>query len=371
MKVLVTGGAGFIGSHTADMLVENGYKVRIVDNLVEQVHFYKKPKYLNKKAEFVKGDVSDLSSWKKWLKGADVVVHLASMAGLAQSMYEPRKYCGSNIIGTSGFYETLVKNPRLRKSVKKIIVASSKTIYGEGAYKCKEHGMVFPGLRTLEQLQKRDWELHCPHCSRTMEAAPIPEEKPPQCLSVYALTKYTTEKLALMYGSTFGIPTAAFRYFSVFGPRQSLSNPYTGVCSIFISRIRNRQQPVIFEDGNQVRDFIFVEDVARANLLAVKKQEFSGAYNVGSGIGQSINKVASTIGKVLGSKIKPYVTNDFRYGDTRNDLSDNTKIMRSLNFKPKYSFEQGIRKLVEWSKETEAIDTFEKAEMERKRLLGK
>lgn len=370
MKILITGGAGFIGSHTTDLLIDNGYDVRVVDNLLEQVHGSKKPSYINRKAEFVKGDASDKDSWKKWLQDVNVVIHLASMAGLAQSMHEPREYCNANIMGTANFYETLIKEPQLKKNIKKIIVASSKTLYGEGAYRCREHGLAFPELRTLEQLQKRDWELHCPDCGKKMPAAPIPEEKPAQCLSVYALTKYATEKLAMMYASTLSIPTVAFRYFSVFGPRQSLSNPYTGVCSIFISRIKNKKSQVIFEDGNQIRDFIFVEDVARANLLAVKKKDFSGIYNVGSGVGQSINKVASTISKVLGGDIKPTVTNEFRYGDTRNDLSDNKKIERDLNFKPKYTFDEGIKKLIEWSETEKAIDKFEQAEQERKKLLG-
>ncbi|MBI2546200.1 SDR family NAD(P)-dependent oxidoreductase [Candidatus Woesearchaeota archaeon] len=371
MKILVTGGAGFIGSHTVDLLIENGYQVRVVDNLLQQVHQGRKPAYLNKKAEFVQGDVSEFSGWKKWLQDVDVVIHLASMAGLAQSMYEPRAYCNSNVMGTANFYETLVKEPELRKQVKKIIVASSKTIYGEGAYKCREHGMQYPELRTLQQLQKKDWELHCPVCNGTMEAVAIPEEKPAQNLSVYALTKYTTEKLALMFGSTLDIPTIAFRYFSVFGPRQSLSNPYTGVCSIFLSRIKNKQEPVVFEDGNQFRDFIFVEDVAQANLLAVKKGNKTSAYNVGSGIGTTINEVAKVEAELLGITVKPQVTHDFRYGDTRNDLSDNAKVHKDLGFKPQHSFKQGIQKLIEWGETQEAVDNFEKAESERKKLLGK
>jgi len=371
MKVLVTGGAGFIGSHTVDLLIEKGYDVRIVDNLLEQVHHGKKPDYLNEKAEFIKADISELSLWKKFLENVDVIIHLASMAGIGQSMYEPASYCRSNIMGTANLYETLVKNQEIRKQIKKIVVASSKTIYGEGAYNCEEHGLIFPDLRPLEQLQKKDWELHCPKCGKVMEAAPIPENKPDQSTSVYAATKYATEKLALMYGNTLNIPTTAFRYFSVFGARQSLSNPYTGVCSIFISRIKNGQQPVIFEDGNQMRDFTYVEDIARANLLALEKAKETAVYNVGSGKGVSIKQVAETIGEVLGKKVEPKITNDFRYGDTRNDLSDNSKIEKELNFKLEYSFKEGIKKLVEWSETTEAIDKFDEAEKERKKLLNK
>ncbi len=370
MKILITGGAGFIGSHTVDLLINKGYKVRVVDNLVEQVHQGKKPSYLNKEAEFIRGDVANLRLWKKWLKDVDVIMHLASMTGIAQSMYEPAKYCNANILGTANFYEILVKNTDIRKKIKKIIVASSKTIYGEGAYKCKEHGMKFPELRTLEQLKRRDWELHC-DCGRVMQAVPIPENKPAQNLSVYALSKYATERLSLMFASAFNIPTIAFRYFSVFGPRQSLSNPYTGVCSIFLSRIKNKQQPVVFEDGNQIRDFIYVEDIARVNLLAVKNANKTEVYNVGTGLGVSIKQVAKTINEILGSNVKPMITNDFRYGDTRNDLSDNSKIERELGFRPRYSFKEGLKKLIEWGETEKAVDKFEKAELERKRLLGR
>ena len=371
MKILVTGGAGFIGSHTVDLLIEEGYDVRIVDNLLEQVHQSKIPSYLNKKAEFIKADVSELNLWEKFLEDVDVVIHLASMAGISQSMYEPASYCNSNIMGTANLYETLIKNPEIRKQIKKIIVASSKTIYGEGAYNCEEHGLIFPDLRPLEQLQKKDWELHCPKCGKIMKAVPIPENKPDQSRSVYAVTKYATEKLSLIYGDTLDIPTIAFRYFSVFGNRQSLSNPYTGVCSIFISRIKNGQQPVIFEDGNQIRDFTYVKDIARVNLLAVEKAEETAVYNVGSGKGVSIKQVAVTIGEVIGKNVEPKITNDFRYGDTRNDLSDNSKIERELHFKVEYSFKEGIKKLVDWSKTAEAVDKFEEAEKERKKLLNK
>ena len=213
MKVLVTGGAGFIGSHTVDLLVNEGYKVRIVDSLIEQVHKGKKPSYLNKDAEFILGDVSNGNNWKRWLDGVEIVIHLASMTGLGQSMYKPSDYCISNIDGTARLFESLIKNTKIRKNIKKIIVASSKTIYGEGAYKCSEHGMIFPPLRTIEQLNKKDFELHCPHCSKVMQTMPIPEEKPPNCLSAYAITKYATENLAMIYGRTLKISTVAFRYF--------------------------------------------------------------------------------------------------------------------------------------------------------------
>jgi dTDP-L-rhamnose 4-epimerase len=369
-RVLITGGAGFIGSHTADMLIENGYKVTILDSLVESVHRGKKPDYLNKKARFMLGDVSKKKPWEKCLKDTDIVMHLASLTGISQSMYTPDKYCTANINGTAMLYETLLMNKKAKSRIKKIIIASSKTIYGEGAYRCTSHGIKFPELRGLNQLKKKDWEFHCPECEKAMECAPIPESKPANLLSMYAMTKYSAERMAIMYEPALQIPTVAFRYFSVFGERQSLSNPYTGVCSIFLSRILNGNQPVIFEDGQQVRDFIHVQDVARANLLAVKKEEFSGVYNIGSGKGQSIKNVALMISKILGKKTEPKITEGFRYGDTRNDLSDNSKIEKCLGFKTKISFENGISRLIEWSSRTEAKDLFDRAEKERLRILG-
>lgn len=371
MRVLLTGGAGFIGSHTADLLIEQGHEVTIVDSLVEQVHHSTKPSYLNPKAEFFRDDIADVDTWKKHLKEKDVILHLASMAGLAQSMYEPYKYTLANVQGTASMYEALIKDTTVRKHIKKIILASSKTVYGEGAYECSTHGRVYPGLRPAGQLEKQDWEVRCPECAEQMRPTPIPEAKPPQCLSLYALTKYSSEQMAALYEETLKIPTVEFRYFSVFGPRQSLSNPYTGVCSIFLSRIKNGNPPVIFEDGNQMRDFIFVEDVARANALAVEKEEASGILNIGSGEGQTINNVACTIGEVLGKDVTPQCEGKFRYGDTRHDLSDNAAARRVLGFKPRHTFKEGIKRLVEWGEGEEAWDTFEQAEEERKRLLGR
>jgi dTDP-L-rhamnose 4-epimerase len=370
MKVLVTGGAGFIGSHTVDMLKENGYDVRIFDSLETQIHGNKKPSYLNSEAEFVQGDILNEKMLEKVLNGIDVVVHLAAMTGIGQSMYQPIRYLKTNTIGTATFYEVLMKNQKIRKNIKKIIVASSKVIYGEGAYHCKTHGLVYPSFRPVKQLERKDWELHCPVCDEHMQPVGITEEKPPQTVSTYALSKFDTEKLSLMFGNAFDIPTTVFRYFSVYGPRQSLSNPYTGVCSIFISRIKNNNPPTIFEDGNQIRDFIFVEDIARANLLAIEKSEKTDFYNVGTGVGTSINEVAGCLIQTLDFKIKPVYSEEFRIGDTRHDFASVDKIKKDLGFKPKWNFKNGLRELVKWSEEEKAIDKFIYAEKERKKFLG-
>jgi dTDP-L-rhamnose 4-epimerase len=372
MRVLITGGAGFIGSYTADLFVEKGYKVRVLDNLEQQVHEGKFPNYLNRKVEFVKGDITDLRTWEKSLEDVDFVVHLAAMVSVSQSMYQPVRFLSVNTLGTAKFYETLLKNKKIRKNVKKIVVASSKSIYGEGAYKCKTHGTVYPNLRPLKQLEKKDWEVHCPICNEYVKPVGITEEKPAQNLSVYALSKYDTERLALMFGDAFEIPTIAFRYFNVYGPRQSLSNPYTGVCAIFMSRIKNKNPPIIFEDGNQVRDFIYVEDVARANLAAIENDKFIvDTFNVGTGRPTSVREIAEELIKIYDAKIEPEITQKFRIGDNRHDFSDISKIKKTLGWEPKVKLKEGLEKLVEWAEKEEAKDRFIEAEAERIKFLGR
>jgi dTDP-L-rhamnose 4-epimerase len=372
MKVLVTGGAGFIGSYTTDLFVEKGYKVRILDNLEQQVHGEKLPDYINQKAEFIKGDISNPRTWEKALEGVDFVVHLAAMVSISQSMYQPSRFLNVNTLGTAKFYEALLTNEKFRNSIKRIVVASSKSIYGEGAYKCKEHGIVYPNLRPLEQLEKKDWEVHCPICKEYVKPVGITEEKPAQNLSVYALSKYDTERLALMFGNALGIPTIAFRYFNVYGPRQSLNNPYTGVCAIFMSRIKNNNPPIIFEDGNQVRDFVYVEDVAKANLAAIESNKFVvDAFNVGTGKPTSVREIAEELIKIYDAEVEPEVTEKFRVGDNRHDFSDISKIKKTFGWEPQVELKEGLEKLVEWAEKQEARDRFMEAEAERIKFLGR
>jgi dTDP-L-rhamnose 4-epimerase len=371
MKILVTGGAGFIGSHTVDLLIENGFDVRILDNLEGQVHQGKKPEYLNPKAEFILGDITNSHVLKKSLKGIDVIIHLAAITGIGQSMYEPSRYLSANIVGTAGLYDVLIGNPEIKRNIQKIIVASSKTVYGEGSYECKTHGVVYPELRSEEQMRNRDWEIRCPICKEQVRPVKIKEEKPAQNLSVYALSKFATEALSLMYGNILGIPTIVFRYFSGYGPRQSLNNPYTGVCSIFLCRMRNKKPPIIYEDGKQVRDFIFVKDIARANLLASKKAEKIGVYNIGTGVPTSMIEIAKMLKDILGINIKPIITQEYRIGDTRHDFANISKAERELGFKPKWKLKEGLEELVEWGETKEAIDMFERADAERKTLQQK
>jgi dTDP-L-rhamnose 4-epimerase len=370
MKILVTGGAGFIGSHIVDLLVENGYDVVILDNLEPQVHGNKKPDYLNPKAKLIVGDVTNENTWNSVLKDVDAIMHLASMVGIGQSMYQPVRYFTSNTIGTAKLYETLLNTPKLKKRIQKIVVASSMSTYGEGAYECKRCGVVYPGLRSKAQLEKKDWEIHCPKCGGYVKSIPTNEDKPAFNLSTYALSKYDQEKISLNYGFALNIPTAALRYFNVFGPRQSLNNPYTGVCAIFSSRIKNNNPPIIYEDGKQVRDFIYVEDVARATLMCLEKISGIEPFNVCSGTPTSILKIAEILIELHGSKVEPKVTEEFRVGDTRHIFGDGSKIKKKLGFEAKTPFKKGLEKLIEWSEKQQAVDKFEEAEKERLRYMG-
>lgn len=372
MKVLVTGGAGFIGSYTTDLLVGKGYEVRVLDNLEPQVHQSGMPDYLNDSIEFVSGDIQDKKMWKKALAGVDAVIHLAAMVGVGQSMYKPVKYLSVNTVGTGVMYETILENPAIKKQIQKIVVASSKSIYGEGAYNCKTHGILYPNHRTITQLEKKDWEVHCHICGEYVAPVGITEDKPAQNLSVYALSKYDAERIAIDFGTALDIPTIAFRYFNVYGPRQSLSNPYTGVIAIFLSRLKNGNPPVVYEDGNQVRDFIFIEDIAQANLLALEdKRDMVDVFNVGSGNPTSLNGILDILIELTGKEeISPEITQRFRVGDNRHDFSDISKIKKTFDFKQKCELKDGLEKLIEWAEKEKAVDKFKEAEEERIKYLG-
>jgi dTDP-L-rhamnose 4-epimerase len=276
-------------------------------------------------------------------------------------MYEIEKYVGANVMGTAKILNFLVNN---KNSVKKLIVASSMSIYGEGMYECDKCGLVYPEIRPDTQLKKREWEMKCPKCAKNAKPVPTNEEKPLRPTSVYAISKRDQEELCLSVGRTYGIPTVALRYFNVYGPRQSLSNPYTGVAAIFSSRIKNNNSPVIFEDGLQSRDFIYVDDVARANIFAMKERGTNyKALNVGTGKPVSIAGIATILAKLYNKKIEPKIANKFRSGDIRHCFADTGK-MKKLGFEPKTNFDDGMRKLVAWGIHAEAIDKVDNATKE-------
>jgi len=366
--ILVTGGAGFIGSHLVDALVAEGHTVDVVDNLEPQVH-KKRPEYLNPKATYHFEDIRKDGVLEPRMREAEVVVHLAAMVGVGQSMYQVTRYVDANVGGTAKLLQILADG---KHGVKKLLVASSMSIYGEGAYACEKDGPAAPGLREEKQLAAKDWEVHCPSCGRVLTPVLTPETKPLQTNSVYAVTKRDQEELGLAVGRAYGIPTVALRFFNVYGPRQSLDNPYTGVAAIFQSRIKNNQPPVVFEDGRQTRDFVSVHDIVRACVLAVEKKGADyEAVNVGTGRSVSILDVANVLLGLYRSKLTPAVERRFRAGDVRHCSADITRARRLLGYEPRVRFEDGMKELVEWGVKAEAKDTFAQAyaELKKKGLL--
>src|ERR1041384_3608569 len=344
------------------------YQVRVLDLLVPQVHGNGTAQYLNPKAEFIHGDVCDAGTVQRALDGVDAVFHEAAEVGVGQSMYEIDRYVRANDLGTGVLLQQVIA---AKDRIKKLVVASSMSIYGEGAYSCPKCGEVYPQLRPSEQLLARRWEVECPECGSALEPIGTKEEKPLFPTSVYAITKQDQEQFCLVVGRAYRIPTVALRYFNVYGPRQALSNPYTGVCAIFSARLLNNQPPVIFEDGGQTRDFVHVSDIVQANLLALEKSKANyEVFNVGTGRASSILHVAATMSKLLKFEKPPTIVNEFREGDIRHCFADITKISKALGYKPRVSFEDGMRELIGWIQTQTASDQVEKATNElRKRGL--
>ena len=356
-RALVTGGAGLIGSHVTDLLVREGWKVRVLDNLEPQTHRRGKPAWINEKAEFIEGDLRDRETMAAALDQIDIVFHQAAYGGY---MPEISKYVHVNSLGTAQMLE-LIREKDL--PIKKIVVASSQAVYSEGAGICPKHQLVFPGVRPVEQLRRGEWEVHCPICGATTKSAPTPENAPVGGETVYGLTKVDQEKLVLLWGKQVGVPTVALRYSCTYGPRQSIFNPYTGVIAIFCTRLLNNLPPVLYEDGEQTRDFSFVEDIARANLLAAESGKLDGlAVNVGSEKGVSIRKVAEIVSSTLKIDIQPEARGEFRPGEMRHLTSDTTKI-RSAGYKPQVELEEGIERYIDWIRSQSDIrDYFSEAE---------
>jgi dTDP-L-rhamnose 4-epimerase len=372
-RVLVTGGLGFIGSHVVDLLVEKGYEVKVFDNLEPQVHGEAKklPDYFNRRAELLVGDMRDKEAVAKAVLDVDAVIHLAAAVGVGQSMYQIEKYVAYNTYGTANLLDVIVNK---ENSVKKLIVASSMSVYGEGKYECASCGVVYPSLRKEEQLMKRDWEPKCPNCSASLKPLPTDEDKPLMPASIYAQTKKHQEEMCLLIGRTYGLPTVALRFFNVYGPRQALSNPYTGVCALFSNRILNNKPPYIFEDGLQTRDFVHVKDVTKAVLLALEKSD--GDYmpiNIGSGKPTSIIELAEILIKLYGRDVKPYVSYKYRKGDIRHCYADISRARQLLGYEPTIRLEDGLKDLVKWAEEHRwaAADLSDKAirELEERKLI--
>ncbi len=375
-KIVVTGGAGFIGSHLVDSLIQRGHRVRVLDNLDSQVHGTSaagKPLHLHPEAEFIYGDVLNEADVKRAIDGMEIIFHQAAVVGVGQSMYQIARYVMANTLGTAQLMDFLVNH---KNSIQKVIVAASMSSYGEGAYACEVCGVVYPPPRPETQMAIGDWEVHCPQCRKHPPLSPIPtpEDKPQQVHSIYALTKKNQEEIALMIGRTYRLPVVALRYFNVYGPRQSLSNPYTGVAAIFMSRIKNGNPPIIYEDGLQTRDFVSVHDIVKANILAMERDEADyQVFNVGSGVPITIREVATTLAELYapiasigGEVIQPQITNQFRKGDVRQCYAAISKIRKRLGFSADVSFERGMMELVRWAESAHAEDKFELATQELK-----
>ena len=369
-NVLVTGGAGFIGSHLVDALVEHGHRVRVLDALVSQVHGENaQPAYLNPDAEFIQGDVCDRALVDKALDGIEVVFHEAAEVGVGQSMYEIERYVRANDLGTAVILEAILAR---RPQIKKLVVASSMSIYGEGAYKCEDCGPSAPQLRPAEQLLSRDWEVKCPKCGKQLSPAGTTEEKPLFPTSVYAVTKQDQEQFCLAVGRSYGIPAVALRYFNVYGTRQALSNPYTGVCAIFSARLLNKNRPLVFEDGEQTRDFVHVSDIVRANLLALETDRADyQAINIGTGRATSIREVSRLLADGLGLDLEPEIVGKYREGDIRHCVADISKARSLLRYEPQISLERGIPELLSWVRAQAAQDQVATAtaELESRQLV--
>ena len=367
-NILVTGGAGFIGSHLVDALVDRGHRVKVLDAVVEQVHGSNGPQYLNPKAEFLKGDICDVDLVNRALEGVDVVYHKAAEVGVGQSMYEISRYVRANDLGTAVLLDAIVKR---RPQVKKLVVASSMSIYGEGAYSCLKHGPVQPKLRELSQLLDRDWDINCPRCGVKVKPVGTPEDKPLFPTSVYAISKQDQEQYCLVVGRAYDIPVVALRYFNVYGPRQALSNPYTGVCAIFSARLLNDERPMIFEDGAQTRDFVHVSDIVQANLLALETDAANyQTLNIGTGYACSIAEIADMLAHGLKKNIEPEITGKYREGDIRHCVADITRARTLLGYEPKVKLADGIPELLEWVRQQQAANTTQaNAELEQHQLV--
>ena len=362
-RILITGGAGFIGSHLADELLSAGYAVRALDSLLDQVHPQRvRPRYLDDEVELMVGDVRDRAAVDRALHDVDVVVHLAAQVGVGQSMYRIADYTGTNVVGTATLLEALLDRPG---QIQRLVAASSMSVYGEGLYRTAAGGLIENAERRLEDLADAAWDPAAPDGTR-LQPIPTPETKMPSLKSVYALTKFDQERLCLLAGEAYRIPTVAMRFFNVYGPRQALSNPYTGVLAIFASRFLNRRPPIIYEDGEQRRDFVSVYDVARALRLAIETPAAAGqAFNVGSGQSASVREIASRMAALVDAEdIQPQVTGAYRVGDIRHCFADITRARTVLGYEPQITLEAGLMELAGWLSGQQASDRVAEANAE-------
>lgn len=373
-KVLITGGAGFIGSNLALKLKNKGYEVVVLDNLSEQIHGKNPDKsytysLIKDKVKFIKGNVKDRSAWDEALTdGIDLVIHLAAETGTGQSMYEIEKYVDTNIKGTSILLDKIV-NEKL--NVKKLIIASSRAIYGEGKFSCEEHGIVYPESRKDEDMKNGDFNVKCPICGKNVKMELTDEESKSHPTSVYGYTKKAQEELSLLIGKSINLPVVAFRFQNVYGPGQSLKNPYTGILSIFSTQIKNENDINIFEDGKETRDFVYIDDVTDAIILSIDNDRANyKVFNVGSNEKLDVLTIANTLKEKYNSNVNIKISGNYRLGDIKDNQADLTKIHEILGYKPKVDFRTGISNFVDWVEKQEIEqDNYEKS-IEEMKLKG-
>ncbi len=351
-KILITGGAGFIGSNLALYLLQHGYEVTVLDNLSEQIHgadpAITSPLYASimDKIHFIKGTVTSVEDWKNAIAENETIVHLAAETGTGQSMYQISKYVDVNIGGTAILLDILANS---QTSVKKVVIASSRAIYGEGKYLSKELGIVYPQHRTSELMDAGNFEVTCPGAVEPLQLIATDEESKIHPSSVYGITKYNQEQMVMTVCPAIGIAPVAFRYQNVYGPGQSLTNPYTGILSIFSTLIRNKKPINIFEDGKETRDFVFIDDVVRATFLGIEKEEANGQiFNVGTGVATTVSNVAALLVDYYKEDVPVQITGNYRLGDIRHNFADITKIERLLSFQPQVDFKTGLKLFTDW-----------------------
>lgn len=373
-NVLITGGAGFIGSNIALTLIDRGLDVTVLDNLSPQIHgdnpnvtssLYKK---IISKVNFIEGTICSKEDWIKAIKNQDAIIHLAAETGTGQSMYEIQKYIDVNIGGTGLMLDILANNPH---RIKKVIIASSRAIYGEGKYHCEEHGIVYPTERSDAEMAKGDFSCKCPVCNNEVSILPTSEDSRIHPTSVYGITKQNQEQMVLTVCKSLNIPAVAYRYQNVYGPGQSLVNPYTGILSIFSTRIKNGKEINIFEDGRESRDFVFIDDVVTATILGLENDRANGqVYNVGTGIATDVKTVAKTLAKYYKREIPIQISGNYRLGDIRHNYADISKIKTELGFEPKWDFDKGIQAFTKWVNEQEIPEDKYDQSIEEMKIKG-
>lgn len=363
-NILITGGAGFIGSFLTEHFLAAGHHVRVFDNLDPQVHPAGRPAYLSREIEFIEGTVRDKEALAKALDGVDVVIHAAAAVGVGQSLYKVQHYIDTNVGGAAVLLEALIER---KQPLKKLIVFTSMTGYGEGVYRRPSDGALLRVItRTQEDIQQWGWDLVDPATGEKLDPHPTPENSALLAQNVYALSKRYQEELALSLGAFYGFPTTCLRLFNVYGPRQSLSNPYTGVLAIFLSRLLSGQRPVVYEDGRQSRDFVSVHDVVRATALAIERPETDGGvFNIGTGVARPVAEIATTLAQLIGREdLTPDITGQFRKGDIRHCTADLIRSRSLLGFEPTAVWEETLREIIDWSNTAARIDNFEQVDQE-------